>query len=134
MPTYVQLIDSQPDSLSRAGAALTTAGERLDGLTNSFGTAVQRTNGVWVGDAQQAQTKAADRLRTQIEGIGANFREVASLVQAARAEVSGAPPPAPPPLDPADEGHRVVDDDDLLVMASRQRMLGVEAEGEPRMR
>src|SRR4029450_2505099 len=88
MPTYVQLIDSQPDSLSRAGAALTTAGERLDGLTNSFGTAVQRTNGVWVGDAQQAQTKAADRLRTQIEGIGANFREVASLVQAAGAELT----------------------------------------------
>jgi hypothetical protein len=63
--------------------------------------------------------------------IGATPRIAASLVGG---QVLGGVPARHPEIEAAGECDRVVDDDDLLVLRSSERMLGVETKMHPAMR
>ena len=83
MPTYLQLMMSNPDGFGRSGQVLETAASGLDSAAAEFSTAVKTAEAGWEGEGKTAQTAAATRLTETLDMV--SF----AAVQAGAAATSG---------------------------------------------
>ncbi len=69
MPTFIQLMASDPGAFAQSGQALEAAATRLDSAAAEFSGAIKTAEATWEGQAKTAQSTAATQLTDQLDLI-----------------------------------------------------------------